>query len=350
MNRAFLLDELPAQWRLPDGAAYRRAQICQWVFAERAQSFEEMSNLPIEWRRHLTSLYELHVLDCERVQGTVNATRKYLWKLKQGDFIESVLIPASPALYGEKSDRRTLCVSTQVGCAHGCKFCASGLQGLQRNLSPAEMVAQIIETERQSGGKINNLVFMGMGEPLANFKNLMIALEIINAPLGLNIGARHITISTCGLAPQITQLAEQPRQVRLAVSLHAGSDAVRNQIMPINKKYPMKTLMDACLDYVSKKSQKITLEYILIEGVNDMLSEAALLAEHAHKLRAKVNLIPYNPVKDLPWKRPSEKTVRAFADALQKRRIAVTMRREKGNEIEAACGQLRLTAFETGKK
>ena len=258
-----------------------------------------------------------------------------------------MLIPASLDLFGERSDRFTLCVSTQVGCAYGCKFCASGLEGFKRNLTPGEIVAQILETERATKTKINNLVFMGMGEPLANYANLMKALEIINAPWGVGIGARHITISTSGLAPQIRLLAEQPLQVRLALSLHGATDDVRAQIMPVNRKYPLAELLEACAEYQTKKRKMMTLEYILIAGVNDSKEQATLLALHAKRLHAKVNLIPYNTVEGLDWKRPSDFVIDAFAAILHGAQVTATVRREKGHDIDAACGQLRLKELKT---
>lgn len=340
MVKKFLLDEFPEEWKLPEGPNYRRKQLAEWIFKKRADSFDEMTNLPLDWRNELKKNYELKPIQFAKMQG--KTTQKILWSLHQDDFIESVLIPASPALYGEKSDRTTLCISTQVGCAYGCKFCASGLNGWKRNLSPAEIAAQIIETERHSKKKINNLVFMGMGEPLANYENVMKAIETINAPWGLHIGARHITISTSGLAPQIKKLADQPLQLRLAVSLHAASDDVRNKIMPVNKKFPLKELFSACRYYAAKKNKMLTFEYILIEGINDSPDQATLLASHAKKLHAKINLIPYNPVESLSWKRPSNATVKNFADTLKQKGISATIRTEKGTDIDAACGQLRL--------
>ena len=252
------------------------------------------------------------------------------------------MIPASPALYGSRSDRRTICISTQVGCAYGCKFCASGLDGFSRNLHPNEIVDQIIAVERESGDKIDNIVFMGMGEPLANFDNVMRAIRIINAPWGLGLGARHITVSTSGLAPQIMKLADEPLQIRLAVSLHGASDEVRNQIMPINRRYNIETLLSACGYYASRKKQRITFEYILIAGVNDADDQAHLLARHARALSAKVNLIPYNTVEGLPWSRPSHNRQETFLSILRAERVPATLRREKGHDIDAACGQLRL--------
>jgi len=281
------------------------------------------------------------------VQGSHDTTRKLLWELRTGDYVESVLIPASLDLFGERSDRFTLCLSTQVGCAYGCKFCASGLEGFKRNLTPGEIVAQIIETERATGVRINNLVFMGMGEPLANYANLMTALRLINEPWGVGIGARHITISTSGLAPQIRELAQQPLQIRLALSLHGATDEVRQQIMPVNRKYPLAELLDACAEYQQEKRKMMTLEYILIENVNDMPEQAIALARHARRLHAKVNLIPYNTVEGLQWRRPSDRVIDDFAAILHDARVTATVRREKGHDIDAACGQLRLKQLKT---
>ena len=320
---------------------YRAAQVLRWLYEKRVTAFADMSDLPAALRVDLAEAFTFLRLENLRTLGSEDTTRKYLFKLPDGALIESVLIPASPALYGEASDRRTLCVSTQVGCAYGCKFCASGLDGFSRNLSPGEIAGQLIEAERLSGERVSNLVFMGMGEPLANFANLMRAIDIINSPWGIGLGARHITVSTSGLAPQIRQLADQPRQIRLAISLHGATDEVRGQIMPVNRKFPLAELLDACAYHASKKKQHITFEYILIEGVNDEPAHAADLARVAKQVRAKVNCIPYNSVEGLEWKRPSESRQDAFMDVLDRARIPATIRREKGHDIAAACGQLR---------
>jgi 23S rRNA (adenine2503-C2)-methyltransferase len=338
----FLLDETPEQWDLGSAPAYRRDQVRTWVFEHRVAGFSDMSNLPQDLRQDLAQRYTLVPLQLAKIQGSHDTTRKLLWQLEAGDYIESVLIPASPDLFGERADRFTLCLSTQVGCAYGCKFCASGLEGWKRNLTPAEIVSQIIETERHTKTKINNLVFMGMGEPLANYSNLMQAITLINAPWGLNLGARHITISTSGLAPQIRQLADEPRQIRLALSLHGATDEVRQQIMPVNRKYPLAVLLEACAYYQQKKRKMMTLEYILIADVNDSLEQAQILAGHARRLHAKVNLIPYNTVEGLAWKRPQDAQIDLFAETLKDRGVTATVRREKGHDIDAACGQLRL--------
>ncbi len=340
--RPLLLDQPPEEWGLVLQPDYRRKQIAEWIYEKRANSIAEMTNLPASLRQQLETAYDFTALKLVKLQGSHDTTRKFLWQLRSGDYIESVLIPASLDLFGERSDRFTLCLSTQVGCAYGCKFCASGLEGFKRNLTPGEIVAQILETERATKTRINNLVFMGMGEPLANYKNLMQALNIINAPWGVGIGARHITVSTSGLAPQIRELAEQPLQIRLALSLHGATDEVRQQIMPVNRKYPLAELLDACAEYQEKKRKMMTLEYILIEGVNDSEQQAALLAKHARRLHAKVNLIPYNTVEGLEWKRPTDFVIDRFAAILHAAKVTATVRREKGHDIDAACGQLRL--------
>lgn len=230
--------------------AYRADQILHWVFAKRATDFAQMTNLGPPLREKLAATFTLRSSVPAREANSDDTTQKYLYRLHDGRYVESVLIPANPALYGDKSDRHTICVSSQVGCAYDCKFCASGLAGFTRNLSSAEIVEQILHTEQLSGKKVNNLVFMGMGEPLANLTNLLRAIEIINAEWGVHIGARKMTISTSGLAPQIKKLADQPEQVRLAISLHGASDAVRERIMPVNKKYPLAILTEA-LTYLS---------------------------------------------------------------------------------------------------
>jgi 23S rRNA (adenine2503-C2)-methyltransferase len=321
---------------------YRARQIADWLYQKRVQSFDEMTDLPREFRGRLAGEFELGKIDIARVLGSRDTTRKFLFRLTDESLIETVLIPASPALYGSRSDRRTLCVSTQVGCAYGCKFCASGLDGFSRNLQPNEIVDQVIAVERETVEKIDNIVFMGMGEPLANLKNVMSAIRIINAPWGLGIGARHITVSTSGLAPQVRKLADEPLQIRLAISLHGATDEVRNQIMPINRRYNLETLLAACDYYAQHKKQRLTFEYILIENVNDSPDQARRLSRIARRLGAKINLIPYNTVQGLPWSRPSPEQQEKFLSILRQAKVAATLRREKGHDIDAACGQLRL--------
>jgi 23S rRNA (adenine2503-C2)-methyltransferase len=340
--RSLLLNELQEELHKLGERSYRAGQIGDWLYKKRVKSLDEMTDLSRQLRAQLANQFAFSKMDIVRVLGSHDATRKFLFRLSDGNLIESVLIPASPALYGGSSDRRTICLSTQVGCAYGCKFCASGLEGFSRNLRPNEIIDQIIAIERESGEKIDNIVFMGMGEPLANFENVMRAIRIINAPWGLGIGARHITISTSGLAPQIKKLADEPLQIRLAISLHAATDEVRNQIMPINRKYNIETLLSTCDYYAGRKKQRLTFEYILIAGVNDTDVQAQLLARHARRLSAKVNLIPYNTVENLDWSRPSRSRQEKFLSILRAHKIPATLRREKGHDIDAACGQLRL--------
>ena len=247
------LEEIAAYVAAQDQRPYRAKQIADWLYQKRVSSFDDMTDLPQALRQQLSTEFTLESLETVRVLGSKDTTRKFLFRLVDGNLIESVLIPASPALYSERSDRRTICVSTQVGCAYGCKFCASGLDGWTRNLRPEEIVGQLIAVEKQSGERIDNVVFMGMGEPLANFANLMRAIRIINAPWGLGIGARHITVSTSGLAPQIRQLADEPLQIHLAVSLHGATDEVRNQIMPVNRKYNLAHSAGRLRYYVARR-------------------------------------------------------------------------------------------------
>ena len=274
-----------------------------------------MTDLPRALRHQLQQRYSLTTPRLVRQQGSRDTTLKFLWQLADHSLIESVLMPANPALFGEPSDRHTLCVSTQVGCAYGCKFCASGLAGWKRNLQVDEIVDQVLAVERLEDGHspdsgpldegprelgrpsrnerlVSNLVIMGMGEPLANYENLLKALKILNASWGGGIGARKITISTSGLAPQIRKLAEEPLQFRLAISLHGATDEVRGKLMPVNRKYPLNELVAACEYYQQKKGRVITFEYILIHGINDSLDQVKPLAVLARRLNAKVNLIP----------------------------------------------------------
>jgi 23S rRNA (adenine2503-C2)-methyltransferase len=363
-------DELTAWFTTQEQPAYRVDQVLDWLYRRRATSWDAMTNLPKVLRTRLAEHFTLQPIELVRKQGARDTTQKFLWKLTDGALIESVLIPANPALYGDASDRHTLCVSTQVGCAYGCKFCASGLDGWKRNLAPHEIVEQVIATERWNEKQmaearssmleakdtapaasgiqnpesrvVSNLVIMGMGEPLANYDNLLKALRILNAPWGGGIGARKITISTSGLAPQIRRLANEPEQFRLALSLHGATDEVRAKIMPVNRKFPLAELTAALDYYQSKKERMITFEYILIAGVNDGPDQTRPLADLARRLHAKINLIPYNKVEGLPWERPAESACESFLAALERQRVTATLRREKGHDIDAACGQLRL--------
>ena len=321
--------------------AYRADQILQWVYEKQADSFAAMTNLPAPVREKLSADFELNAVQSVHTRHATDTTEKFLFELRDHALIETVLIPATPGLTSQ-SDRHTVCVSTQVGCAYGCRFCASGLDGVRRNLTAAEIVDQVLQVQKITGERVSNLVFMGMGEPLANYENVLRSLRILNAPWALGIGARKITVSTVGLAPRIRQLADEPMQIRLAISLHGATDAVRSQIMPVSKKHPLTELLEACDYYVNTRHRMLTFEYILIENVNDMLDQAYKLASLARQLHAKVNLIPYNPVEGLPWKRPDRERCKMFQHTLKTAGVTATLRTEKGTDIAAACGQLRL--------
>lgn len=358
-------EELEAWFKENREPTYRVKQLMDWLYVRRATSWDAMSDLSKTLRKKLREKFSLQTLEMVRKQGARDTTQKFLWKLADGSFIESVLIPANPSLYGEVSDRHTLCISTQVGCAYGCKFCASGLEGWKRNLLPHEILEQVMGVERYCAteaaklpeekmiaGKtsssfpgtriVDNIVVMGMGEPMANYDNLLKALRLLNSPWGGRIGARKITVSTSGLAPQIRKFADEPEQFSLAISLHGATDEVRGKIMPVNKKYPLAELTAALDYYQAKRGRFITFEFILIAGVNDSLEQARPLGALAKRLKAKVNLIPYNTVEDLPWLRPDEATCEKFLVELKKQKVVCTLRREKGHDIDAACGQLRL--------
>ena len=342
------LQALMREWGEP---SYRVQQIVHWIHKLQARAWEEMTNLPKALRRRLEETVPHQTLQLVQVFEAEEGTRKFLWQLPDGEWIESVLIPASRGEDGRQDSRRTLCVSTQVGCAFGCRFCASGLHGFRRDLEGWEIVDQVLAAERwlreqqplpRGERHIHNLVIMGMGEPLANYDRLIQALTVLNAPWGFQIGARRITISTCGLPQQIVQLADRPEQFRLAVSLHATTNEVRDQLMPVNRRYPLEELLAACRYYAVKRRKMITLEYLLIRGLNDSVGQIRELARIARSLHAKVNLIPYNPVPGLPWQRPTSEHQQRLLEELTRRGVTATLRREKGTSIEAACGQLRL--------
>lgn len=322
---------------------FRATQVQEWIWKHRLAHIEGMSNLPPRLRQTLAERFTLRPLEVVEVhQSSTGGTRKFLSRLQDGHHVESVIIPAAVGQGGAHSSRMTLCVSSQVGCAFRCRFCASGLLGFTRHLTASEILAQILAAEEIAGRRVDNLVFMGMGEPLDNIDNLLLALTRIMDQKALNIGARHITISTSGNVPGLRRLAAFGKPLRLAVSLHGASDEVRSRVMPVNRKWPLGELLPALRDWMRTSKHMITLEYILIRDVNDAPEEATRLARVAHSLGAKVNLIPYNTVEGLPWVRPTEAACRAFCQSLVAERIPVTMRYEKGHDINAACGQLRL--------
>jgi 23S rRNA (adenine2503-C2)-methyltransferase len=312
--------------------AFRAVQIFDWIYKRLKTEFSDFTNLPPALRRKLAAAFVSGRLAPVREFRSSDGTEKILWRLRDGEFIETVLIPAGA--------RRTLCLSTQVGCKFGCSFCASGLPGFKRNLSPAEITGQILELKRGRNEEPTNIVFMGMGEPLDNLDNLIKAVRIMNAPEGMGMAARRMTISTCGLVPGIERLAKFDLQINLSLSLHAANNALRDRLMPVNRRYPLDTVVAACETYLASGGRMITLEYVLIKGINDGLHDADGLAGIARRLRAKVNLIAYSPVPQFPFETPSDPAVRQFARWLEERKVNVTIRLSKGKDIAAACGQL----------
>ncbi|MDD2762354.1 MAG: 23S rRNA (adenine(2503)-C(2))-methyltransferase RlmN [Opitutaceae bacterium] len=346
------LDSLAARLAEAGEPAYRARQVLEWLYKKRATSWEQMTNLSRPLRGWLADTFDLEPSALVLNRQSEDVTDKLLLELRDRSLIETVIIRAPQEGVGLDHSRKTICISTQVGCAMGCRFCASGLAGLKRDLSAGEIVHQLIQVCRREDARtprahaelasFDNIVVMGMGEPLHNYDSLLRALTIVNAEWGLGFGARRITISTSGLVPQIRRLAEEPIGFRLALSLHGATNAVREQIMPVNRRWPLEELLPAVRLFSEKHGRMVTLEFILIEGINDSLDQAAKLRELAADLHAHVNLIPYNAVEGLPWKRPSLTRQQKFLDLLLERGLSVTLRREKGHDINAACGQLRL--------
>jgi len=332
---------------------YRAGQVFEWLYPRRAETTEAMTNLPANLRAWLAAHYDFDSTSLVQRKASSDVTQKILQRLRDGSLIETVIIRAPMEGVGQEKSRRTICISTQVGCAYGCKFCASGLDGWKRDLSIGEIVSQLVQVCRiedkadparaaEGLASFDNIVVMGMGEPLANYENLLAALRIVNAPWGFGFGARRVTISTSGVVPKILKLAEEPLGFRLAISLHGATNEVRNQIMPVNKKYPLEELIPAAKAFARKHGRMLTLEFILIEDINDSLEQAKKLAVIARELHAHVNLIPYNKVEGLPWVRPSLTRQDRFVKELRALGVTATLRREKGHDIDAACGQLRL--------
>jgi len=332
---------------------YRAGQVFEWLYPRRAETPEAMTNLPAGLRGWLVEQYDFEATALVQRKASSDVTQKILQRLRDGSLIETVIIRAPMEGVGQEKSRRTICISTQVGCAYGCKFCASGLEGWKRDLSVGEIVSQLVQVCRiedkadparaaEGLASFDNIVVMGMGEPLANYENLLAALRIVNAQWGFGFGARRVTISTSGVVPKILKLAEEPLGFRLAISLHGATNEVRNQIMPVNKKFPLEELIPAAKAFARKHGRMLTLEFILIEDINDSLEQAKKLAVIARELHAHVNLIPYNKVEGLPWVRPSLTRQDRFVKELRALGVTATLRREKGHDIDAACGQLRL--------
>ncbi|MBM4163518.1 MAG: 23S rRNA (adenine(2503)-C(2))-methyltransferase RlmN [Lentisphaerae bacterium] len=337
---------LPDDWKRLcaelDVPAFRAAQLWQWVACRLVADWEQMTNLPAALRRTLAGRCDLSALTvCERTASPDGVT-KFLLACRDGERIESVLIPSR--------DRQTLCVSTQAGCAFRCAFCASGALGLARDLDAGEIVGQVFAAARELRATPNaapdarpeNVVFMGMGEPLANYDNTLRAIRVLNAPGGLTIGARRMTLSTCGVVPGIRRLADEGLQVELSVSLHAPDDRLRQSLLPVAARWPIAELLAACADYTARTGRIITFEYTLVRGLNDQPRHAELLARLLRPLHCRVNLIPLSPVAAFDGHPPDAETCARFQAVLEQARINTTLRHSRGRQADAACGQLRL--------
>ncbi len=337
--KSMTLDELQADLSAMGQPRFRAKQVYTWMHRG-VTSFDEMTDLPAALRERLAGEYTLTyptVARCLRSQK--DGTIKYLWRLMDGNCVESVLM--------RYHHGNTVCISCEVGCPMGCAFCASTRGGLVRRLTPSEMLDQVIFTQKDSGLPISNIVLMGIGEPLDNYDTVLRFLHLVNSPEGLNIGMRHISLSTCGLADRIERLAQEDLQLTLSISLHAPDDAVRSEIMPINRKYNIETLLAACRAYFDRTGRRISLEYAMIRDVNDTPQMARLLARRLRGLPAHVNLIPLNEVAESPLKPSLPETVRQFQNILEENGITATVRRTLGSDINASCGQLRRTYEQT---
>ena len=312
---------------------YRADQIWQWLYKHKVRSFDEMNNLPSELIQLLSDHFTLNTLELVLKHTSADGTMKALYSLTDGHLIESVLMRQH---YGN-----SICVTTQVGCNIGCSFCASGLLKKKRDLTAGEIIAQVIETERLLNERISYVVVMGIGEPFDNYENLLKFLQTINHPKGLAIGARHITVSTSGIVPKIREYAHMGLQVNLAISLHAPNNEIRSKLMKINQAYPIEEVIGAIKYYLSVARRRVTIEYILIDGMNDSKEVAVELTKLLKGLNVYVNLIPYNEVIESGYKRSKTENMEAFYDILMKAKIQVTLRKEQGHDINAACGQLR---------
>jgi 23S rRNA (adenine2503-C2)-methyltransferase len=326
------LEELRTELEAMGEKPFRASQIFSWLYQKGTTRFEEFTDLSRTLRVKLERRFVIGSLAVAETLRSRDGTEKFLFRLGDGNAVETVLIPSK--------SRATVCLSTQVGCRFGCAFCASGLHGFKRNLVPSEITGQILHLTRGLGREITNYVFMGMGEPLDNWINVEKAIRIMNAPEGLGIAARRMTVSTAGYVPGIAPFGKLDLQVNLSVSLHDVTDRLRSELMPINRKYPLEDLVEACEDYLRRGGRMITLEYVVIPALNDSLHDADGLAGIARRLKAKVNLIAYSPVPGLEFESPNEAEMARFRRLLDERRVQATVRRSKGADIAAACGQL----------
>ena len=329
----YTLDELKEELKEIGEKPFRAEQIYKWIYEARVSDFNEMTNLSLELREKLNQNYEIKKFKILKKQVASDGTRKYLFDVLDGNAIETVLMQYHHGF--------SICVSSQIGCKMGCKFCASTGIPFARNLTTGEIIEQIMAVERDADVRISNIVFMGIGEPLDNYDNVVKAIRIINHPKGLNIGARHISISTSGLVPKIYQLAEENIQCTLSISLHATTDEQRSQMMPVNNAYNIEELLKACKDYIEKTHRRISFEYALAKENNDNLEDAKRLVKLLKGMLCHVNLIPINKIENGEYTKSSNENIMKFRDYLNNHGIVATIRRELGSDIDAACGQLR---------
>ena len=337
--KSYTLDELTGRIKDMGYQAYRARQLYEWMHKKAARSFEEMTNIPGELRSRCEECFEYTALTMERMQeSSVDGTRKYLFGCSDGSLVESVLMKYD---YGN-----SVCISSQVGCRMGCRFCASTLNGLARNLTPSEMLDQIYYIGRDTGERVSHVVIMGTGEPMDNYDNVIRFIRLLTDENGLNISQRDVTVSTCGIVPRIYDLAAQHFQITLALSLHAVTDEKRRKIMPVAEKYTISELMKACGAYFNATGRRITFEYSLIAGVNDSRDDSEALARLAGSVGAHVNLILVNPIRERDYVQPTRAAAESFKNRLEKNGIHVSIRREMGRDIDGACGQLRRRQME----
>lgn len=341
--KSLFLPELEAEIRELGDKTFRAKQIYQWLHQKLVTDFDQMSNISKDLREKLKEHYILTALNAIDVKiSQIDGTRKYLFRLADGNVIESVWM--------QYHHGNSICISSQVGCRMGCRFCASTLDGLERNLTAAEMLDQIYRIQAQTGERVSNIVIMGSGEPMDNYDNVVRFVRMISDPNGLNISQRNITISTCGIVPGIRKLAQEDLQVTLALSLHAPNDEVRKTLMPVANSYRLVDVLAACREYFEKTGRRLTFEYSLVSGVNDNLQEAKALAALLKGMHGHVNLIPVNPIKERDYVQSSQKAIQDFKNYLEKNGINATVRREMGRDINGACGQLRKSYLEEESK
>ncbi len=340
--KSLTLSELKEEVLSLGEPSFRAKQIYEWMHVKLVRSFKEMTNLSKAFREECGKRYRFTALFPVRVQESVlDGTKKFLFALEDGNVVESVWM--------KYKHGNSVCISSQVGCRMGCSFCASTLDGLERNLTPSEMLDQVYAITRLTGERVSNVVVMGIGEPLDNYENLLRFLGLLTDENGLHISQRSVTVSTCGIVPRMRQLAQERLQITLALSLHAATDEKRKRLMPVAKSYSIGELMEACAYYFQYTGRRITFEYSLIEGVNDTDQDARELAALARKLCCHVNLIPVNPVKERDFVQSRADRIQSFKNVLEKNQINVTIRREMGRDIDGACGQLRHRHMEGGQ-